>query len=256
MAGVFISYRRGPTSPYAGRLHDRLTAEHGRARVFMDVDAIAPGVDFAERIKSAVVTADATLVVIGPDWLTAADAGGRRRVDDPADFVHLEVAEALRHRGLVVPVLVQGARMPAPDELPKPLRELSRRNAVELRDARWASDVNDLATSLRMAVPQSSRAAWHRRAVAGAVLAAAAALLAVALNLRDGGRQSSTAGDVARRATQEPQRSGARRPPAALLAQRSASPTPATGRLQFFAPISVSCAAGRAKHDGKLRWQR
>jgi DNA-binding beta-propeller fold protein YncE len=186
MTGVFISYRRGPTSPYAGRLHDRLTAEHGRAHVFMDVDAIAPGVDFAERITSAVAAADATLVVIGPDWLTTADAGGRRRVDDPADFVHLEVAEALRHRGLVVPVLVQGARMPALDELPEPLRELSRRNAVELRDARWASDVNDLATSLRQALAQPSRPQWRRWAVAGGILVAAAALLAVTISLRDG----------------------------------------------------------------------
>ena len=131
----------------------------------MDVDSIAPGTDFTERIGSAVTAADATLIVIGPDWLTASDAHERRRIDDPADFVHREVYEALHHGGLVIPVLVQGAAMPRPDELPEPLRELSSRNAVELRDTRWSADVSDLEAAIREAVPPERPPAWRRPAV-------------------------------------------------------------------------------------------
>ena len=95
---VFISYRRQETSGMAGRLYDRLAAHLGEDQVFMDVDTIAPGVDFAEVITQAVRSCEALLAVIGPHWLTATDQDGRRRLDDPHDLVRLEVAAALEAR--------------------------------------------------------------------------------------------------------------------------------------------------------------
>src|ERR1700754_169586 len=154
MSGVFISYRRGRTSAYAGRLSDRLAGEHGRARVFMDVDAIDPGVDFAEKITLAIARADATLVVIGEDW-----AGGER-LENPGDFVRIEVEEALRHGGLVIAVLVGGTPLPRAAALPASMRVLLDRNAVELRDASWSRDVDTLADSLRRTVPGGGRRPW------------------------------------------------------------------------------------------------
>src|SRR5687768_11964174 len=89
---VFISYRRQESSDIAGRLYDHLAAHFGEDQVFMDVDAIPPGVDFAEVIGEAVTTCEVLLAVIGPRWLDATDQHGRRRLDDPDDIVRLELA--------------------------------------------------------------------------------------------------------------------------------------------------------------------
>src|SRR5438067_10074126 len=94
MKGIFISYRREDTAGYAGRLYDGLAAHFGSDRVFMDVQGIEPGVDFVEAIERALSSCEILIVLIGKDWL-AADSAGRRRLDDPADFVRLETASAL-----------------------------------------------------------------------------------------------------------------------------------------------------------------
>ncbi len=111
MARIFISYRREDSAPYAGRLHDRLVQEFGRANVFMDIDAIDPGVDFVQAIEAAVSRVDFMLCVIGPNWLLT-DPSGQPRLADPHDFVALEVASALDREIRVVPVLVGGAELP------------------------------------------------------------------------------------------------------------------------------------------------
>src|SRR5207247_2365741 len=105
-------YRREDASGHAGRLYDVLAAAFGADQVFIDVDTIEPGVDFVERIETSVASVDALVAVIGRDWLTAADAEGRRRLDNPEDFVRLEIASALSRNIRVIPVLVEGARMP------------------------------------------------------------------------------------------------------------------------------------------------
>ena len=96
---------------YAGRLYDRLAAHFGADHVFMDVQGIEPGVDFVDAIERALGSCEIMIVLIGKDWLTA-DSAGRRRLDDPNDFVRVETATALARGIRVVPVLVEGAEMP------------------------------------------------------------------------------------------------------------------------------------------------
>lgn len=144
MTRVFISYRRDDSAAYAGRLYDRLTAHFGQDQVFMDIDQIGPGEDFVETIQRTVSASETTVVLIGKGWLSATDADGKRRLDDPDDFVRLEIATALERKIKVVPVLVGGAAMPKTSQLPESLALLARRNAIEISDTRFHSDVNRL----------------------------------------------------------------------------------------------------------------
>ena len=146
--GVFISYRRRDSAPYARLLHDRLVADFQPERVFMDIADIGPGADFGSLIGHALEAVDAVVVVIGEKWLTLADAHSRPRIEDPADMVHLEIATALARGKRVFPVLVGGAKMPAEPALPAPLRGLARLNAIELSDTRWAHDVGQLVNAI------------------------------------------------------------------------------------------------------------
>jgi len=130
---VFISYRRQETAWPARQLYDVLVAELGANRVFKDVDDIEPGDDFVEQLQSAVGSCEVLLALIGPQWLTVTDARGARRLDDPEDFVRIEVETALTRDDVrVIPILVDNAKMPAPQELPKGLAALTRRQAVEI----------------------------------------------------------------------------------------------------------------------------
>ena len=142
---IFISYRRrGEGAGYAGRLADRLMREFGGDRCFRDIDDIESGTDFVEAISTAIGSCDVLVVVIAPDWLTATDANGHRRLDSPRDFVRIEIAAALARNTRVVPVLVGGATMPAPEELPAAIEGFARRQAHELSDLRWEYDVDQL----------------------------------------------------------------------------------------------------------------
>ncbi len=118
----------------------------------MDVDNLEPGVDFVERIQAAVGSADALLVVIGRGWLSAKNLDGERRLDDPDDFVRVEVGLALHGDPVVIPVLVGGATMPTEEELPADLALLARRNALTLVDADWRSGLAKLVAALKRIV--------------------------------------------------------------------------------------------------------
>ncbi len=146
-ANIFINYRREDSAGHSGRLFDGLN-HHFAGRLFMDVDTLEPGVDFVDAIEAAVGSCAALIVVIGREWLNVQDKAGRRRLDDPGDFVRLELESALERRIRVIPVLVQDAPMPGTEELPASLARLARRNAIELSDARWAYDVDRLAHAI------------------------------------------------------------------------------------------------------------
>ncbi|MEN0071173.1 MAG: TIR domain-containing protein [Propionicimonas sp.] len=138
--GVFISYRRDDTAWPAARLYDLLAARLGAEHLFKDVDNIEPGQDFVARLNSAVADCDVVLVLIGREWLSVTDDAGRRRLDDPRDFVRLEVGSALAGGKLVVPILVDGAEMPPAESLPPDLAPLTRRQAVEISPVNFDID--------------------------------------------------------------------------------------------------------------------
>ena len=112
------------------------------------MDTIEPGLDFAEEVTRAVAACQVLVAVIGPTWLTAADGRGRRRLDDPGDFVRLEIETALARGVRVIPVLAQGAMMPGGDDLPESLAVLARRNALFIRHESFRSDAGRLVTAI------------------------------------------------------------------------------------------------------------
>ena len=118
---IFISYRRADASGFAGRLFDYLSTRFGEENIFMDVEGLDLGVDFHKALDEAVGACDVLLALIGNQWLNIKNENGQRRLDDPKDFVRIEIAAALNRKIRVIPILVQGARMPKKKELPKKL---------------------------------------------------------------------------------------------------------------------------------------
>jgi TIR domain/BON domain len=171
MLRVLISYRREDSAGQAGRLYDMLAEHFGRERVFMDVATIGPGDDFAAVIRTAVMSADVVIALIGRNWLGVTTPGVGRRLDDPNDFVKLEITSALERGIRVVPVLVQDAVMPGPNELPAALTSLAGRNAVEVRDRHFRRDVLALIEALEgRKGPRRKRAAWAAGSLVGLVV--------------------------------------------------------------------------------------
>ena len=150
MSRIFISYRREDSDIWVGRLADELRKHFPPEQVFQDIASIDPGADFRTVLDEALKAAAAMLVVIGPRWLSATDKYGRKRLESPADLVHQEVAESLRRSGVrVFPLLVNGAEMPAEEDLPEPLKALARRHAFDLTVKHWANDVSQLVQTLK-----------------------------------------------------------------------------------------------------------
>ena len=145
---IFISYRREDASYPAGRLYDNLHSRFPKNEIFMDVDSIKPGIDFIETIEERVGPCDVLVAVIGKRWLSAADEEGRRRLDNPEDFVRVEVGTALKRGVRVIPVLVEGASMPRAAELPEELKALARRNALSVSHDRFRADSERLIDSV------------------------------------------------------------------------------------------------------------
>ena len=144
MSGIFLSYRRDDSSGYAGRLFDNLAETFGRERVFMDIETLEPGMDFVTGIDRAIASCGAVIAMIGPNWINAKNADGHRRLEDPNDFIRLEITSALTRDVRVIPVLVHNARMPPEQELPEALRPLCRLQACEISDNRWEFDAHRL----------------------------------------------------------------------------------------------------------------
>ncbi|MEL6223804.1 MAG: toll/interleukin-1 receptor domain-containing protein [Cyanobacteria bacterium J06627_8] len=146
---IFISYRRSDSAAEAGRIYDKLAITFGPDSIFKDVDNIPYGVDFVEHLSQAVSQCDVVLVLIGHTWLDSTDANHQHRLDDPHDFVRLEVASALTRDILVVPVLLNSVSMPTADQLPDNLKHLTRRNAVQVRqDPDFHRDMERLIANL------------------------------------------------------------------------------------------------------------
>ena len=138
------------TGGHAGRLYDALAEHFGPENVFMDIDAIDLGADFAGVINRAVSSCDVVIALIGRQWLTVADAEGRPRIEDPDDFVRLELESALARDVYVVPTCVQGVEVPTADKLPSRLAPLAGRQGTELRDVAWRDDLKRLIRRLEL----------------------------------------------------------------------------------------------------------
>jgi hypothetical protein len=155
MAGkIFINYRRGDDPAAAGRLFDRLQEAFEPDQLFLDVDNIAPGLDFVRELDARVAECDIVLAVIGKHWIDAHDPTGVRRLEDPDDFVRIEIEAALNQGKRVIPVLVGDTLMPRPDQLPEVLRPLARRNAVRLTHERFRADTQGLVKALQQALTE------------------------------------------------------------------------------------------------------
>jgi hypothetical protein len=144
---VFISYRREDTQDASGRLCDDLADVYGPESVFMDIDSVPLGVDFVECVSDQICRCSAVIVVIGNRWLKLRDKR-RRRLDNSDDLVRAEIAVALRQAIPVIPVLVQGAKMPRAEQLPQNIRALARRNGIDLSGPAWKAGVERLLKEL------------------------------------------------------------------------------------------------------------
>jgi len=133
MARIFISYRRDDSAADSGRIYDRLEPKFGRNNVFKDVDTILLGVDFRHVLTDEVAKCDVMLVIIGRQWVNMADESGQRRLDNPNDFVRIEIEAALARDIPVIPLLVEGAQMPQESDLPHSLALLAYRNGIAIR---------------------------------------------------------------------------------------------------------------------------
>src|SRR5512132_3204187 len=151
---IFICYRREDAAG-AGRLYDRLEHTFGPQRLFMDVDNIPPGEDFVAVLKTQVAACDVLLALIGRGWLTATDMTGLCRLDNPDDFVRIEIASGLAQGKRVIPVLVDDATMPTANELPEELMPLARRQAVRIAHDRFKDDAERLTRVLEKALAEA-----------------------------------------------------------------------------------------------------
>lgn len=152
MGLIFVSYRRDDTQSATGRLCDKLQEHFGADQVFHDIESIEAGDNFATTITSKIAASSIVLVMIGRHWL-ATGTDGRPRLFDPGDYVCLEIATALRHKIPVIPVLVEGARIPPASSLPDSIADLAARHAHEITEQRWQYDSDLLIRQLEVSVP-------------------------------------------------------------------------------------------------------
>jgi hypothetical protein len=160
MPGIFLSYRRSDSQSIADRLYDRLLQEFSAAMVFRDIDSIPLGADFRRVIEDTVTQADVFLVIVGPTWVNATDENGNRRLDDPDDFVRIEIETALKRPSItVVPITVANAPMPKASELPRGLCEFAYRQGTSVRhDPDFHRDVARLIFGIRKLCGSASSA--------------------------------------------------------------------------------------------------
>ncbi|MEW6401277.1 MAG: toll/interleukin-1 receptor domain-containing protein [Chloroflexota bacterium] len=181
MARIFISYRRQDSPLMTGRIYDRLERAFGENKVFRDIDDIGPGEDFRAKLAREIDKSDILLIIIGPKWESISDEKGNRRLDDPDDFVRLEVEGGLKRTDkIVIPVLVEGTSMPQPNRLTESLRELCYRNAVSVRqDPDFNHDMERLIHEIKR-IGSANTPVYKKRPVLIGVAILLLALLAVA----------------------------------------------------------------------------
>lgn len=151
---IFISYRRSDSEAMTGRIYDRLVNDFSRGQIFKDVDSIRLGVDFVEDLDQALKRCQVLLAIIGKSWVDAREEDGSRRIDNPNDFVRIEIESALNRKIPVVPVLLDGVCVPSTSELPDSIQVLARCQGMEVgQDPRFHDDITRLVKRLKREVP-------------------------------------------------------------------------------------------------------
>lgn len=153
---IFINYRKDDSSWNALALYNELQKYFSKEQIFKDFNTILPGDDFVVSIDNALRKCDVLIVVIGKSWLEMKDVTGKRRLDDPDDFVRLEISTALARNIQVIPVLFDDVPMPRPEELPDNMRTLYRRQFVEIDSKRFEDDVRKLAEAIKKVLPDGT----------------------------------------------------------------------------------------------------
>ena len=262
---IFINYRRSDTAGYAGRLEQELSRRFP-GRVFMDIHTVEVGADFVDAINKEVGRCGVLIVLVGNQWLDMTDRKtGKRRLDNPNDFVAIEIAEALKRNIRVIPVLVEDAKMPEAGDLPPSLAGLVRRNAIEISDTRWDYDVEQLVKVLEKTCGSAARpmettastgagvetdavrsglwtaGKWGAAAIAIAVVSAVATLLVITVviflfALPDDTKTQSPSGNAANAKSSE-----ASKPPDALSpAQWQAVVNLSAAEAEFVFPFDTT----------------
>jgi hypothetical protein len=226
MSGIFVSYRRDDTAGHAGRLFDHLSDTFGADGVFMDVDDIRRGEDFAHTLTERLKQSDVLLAVIGRQWLTLTDSAGTRRLDKADDWVRTEISAALGGGLLVIPVLVGGAALPKAADLPDDIRALAERQLAEVRDGSFNDDVARLCMDIKR---RRARGSWAERLREHRVSAA----ITLSLVLAAGGFSAYTYARASRAAVP---------PVSGLMLQRAAQAITAAG-------LNVGEISQRATND-------
>ncbi len=179
MKKIFVSYRREPDQYVAGNLCRDLRREFGEQQVLRDKESIEGGVSWKQYVLDALDENAILLVLIGRDWTNSRDADGKRRIDRADDPVRLEIADALRDRATIIPLLLENAQMPAASELPQDLTPIAELNALKLRDGDWEADVGKIvqrleklgATRTAAPAPAPTGAKRSAKAISSLVLA-------------------------------------------------------------------------------------
>jgi hypothetical protein len=148
MSGIFISYRRDDSDIAAGRLADGLSEIFGPKSIFRDVESLELGENYERALNHALDCCAVLLAVIGPKWMTITDENGHSRLEEPQDWVRMEIAAALERQIPVIPVLISGTQMPREADLPNDLRPLLKHQACEFSDHHWKQDLELLAQAL------------------------------------------------------------------------------------------------------------
>ena len=245
MGAVFVSYRRGDSEGQARALSLELAKLLGKDAVFMDVDSIALGRDFRQVLQERLASCDVMMALIGPGWLDARDASGNRRLETQTDYVRQEIVAAIGRNIPVIPVLLQGAQMPAPERLPDDLKDLCFRNGFELGHSTWESDVREMVKRLGLdeQKPAAASPPWAAPGLPPQVLAVrmpfqrARLLAAAAIAMAVGGAGllvylysgSGGSGQPAAEVTPLPEQPANVSPPSSGVAKTSALPAPSPG---------------------------
>ena len=160
---VFISYRREETAFAAGWLYDVLAEHFGKEQIFKDIDSIQLGDNWFKAITDAVGSCEVLLALIGERWLTVTDEAGRRRLDSQEDWVRVEIETALERDISVIPIVVEGAQLPRPDQLPPTLVRLVQRQALEISPRGFSACAPSCRSrSIRRSLAAESSTRWAR----------------------------------------------------------------------------------------------